>query len=183
MSRPAEPGPVTPTRTTPARGARVQSTTEVDRISPAATPNENPGPAPTADEPAAIAVAAEASAMTTTSRRTGRAYVPAAGRSIALGVLLLGEKACEPEREDGEEDDRLLGRHRHAAELLVVEAGQAPQPLGRAGIRVVDRLRYECQHEPERRREHEAGEHVGGARTARQCVRRVLPDAPPPREA
>jgi hypothetical protein len=52
-------------------------------------------------------------------------------------------------REHGEEDDRLLDRHRDAGDLLVGQVGEPPE-LRRRLVEVVDRSRQQREQESER---------------------------------
>ena len=55
-------------------------------------------------------------------RQRGRSTREAASRgSVFFEPLLLGEEAEEPVGEDAKKTTRLLRRHRHPAELLVLE--------------------------------------------------------------
>src|SRR5207253_728379 len=79
------------------------------------------------------------------------------------GRLLAPEEAEREHEEDREEDDGLLRRHRRAREHLVAERREAPEPLGRVAVDVVDRAREQRKQEPERARERERREEVRGA--------------------
>ena len=72
---------------------------------------------------------------------------------------------------------------RMPGELLVLERGQAPEPLGRVDVEVVDRVGDERDDEPDRGAEDEGGEDDRGSRTVAEAVGLVLDDAPPHRDA
>jgi hypothetical protein len=62
--------------------------------------------------------------------------------------LLVGEEAEQVGSEGTEEDDRLLGRHRHARDLLVGE-GVRPPRARRVDVEGIDRARDEREQQPE----------------------------------
>ena len=129
---------------------------------PAAQVRPSPPPPPAASARAARAIDA------TTPRCTPL-------RLTSSTSLLLGEEAEEPEREDGEEDDRLLDRHRHPAELLVLERVEAPDALGAPRRRSRRAARGRA---PARARSGSRGRtrrtRSRRARRRREAVRRVL---------
>ncbi len=75
--------------------------------------------------------------------------------------VLLGHEADEEVHEQAEEDNRLAHRHERAADLLVLERLEAPEPRG-FHIGVVERRGKQCEEKAERAREDECGEEVGG---------------------
>ena len=70
-------------------------------------------------------------------------------------------EASDVERECAEEDDRLLGRHRHPRHLLVGEWAPTPDAR-RMDIEVVDGAWDQCEQQAEWARERERGEEVRG---------------------
>jgi hypothetical protein len=92
--------------------------------------------------------------------------------------LLLGQEAEEEDREDGEEDDRLLDRHRHAGDLLVDVRRESPEPAA-VDVPVVDGLRQESKQQTDWACEDESEEEVQGSRRVREPMRCVLEDRPP----
>jgi hypothetical protein len=92
--------------------------------------------------------------------------------------LLLREEAEEVDREDREEDDRLLDRHRHAGDLLVDVGREPPEPAA-VDVPVVDRLGQERQEQSDRACEDESEEEVEGPGRVREPLRRLLEDRPP----
>ena len=96
-------------------------------------------------------------------------------------MLLLGEETEEEPREDGEEDERLLARHRDAGDLLV---GLAREPPDAAVSRRSRRAGRERARAAAR-----AGSRAGRRRRrrrrgpGREPVRRVVDDRPPEQAA
>src|SRR5713226_4498117 len=80
----------------------------------------------------------------TRATRTRRPFEAVSSRPGAedLARLVLAQEAEEVESEDAEEDDRLLGRHRHPRDLLVGDRREAPEPGARL-VEAVDRARKE----------------------------------------
>ena len=68
---------------------------------------------------------------------------------------------------------RLLERHRAAADLLVGQRRQPPEPVRRLDVVVVDRARDQREQQPERARDDERGEQVHRARAGGEPVRLV----------
>ena len=89
--------------------------------------------------------------------------------------LLVAQEAQQEVRERGEEDDRLLDRHRHARDLLVDERAGPPRSR-RVRVERVDRPRDQREQQAERRGEHERREQVGGLRAGRE---RAVDHGPP----
>ena len=77
-----------------------------------------------------------------------------------------------------EEDERLLGRHEDAAEVLVLLGRDPPEPLGARRVVVVERRR-ERQREAEERGADERRHHVTDPAEGRDTVRDVAEHGPP----
>src|SRR3954468_3559080 len=107
----------------------------------------------------------------------------ALGSSISVTVtrVLFGHETHEEEGEEPEEENRLADGHQGASDLLVLQWIQAPE-AGGLDVGVVEGRREKCEKEPQRAREDEGREEVGGLPTRRKVPRLLVEDRPPEEE-
>src|SRR5262245_36594287 len=97
-------------------------------------------------------------------------------------LVLLVEEADEEVRDGAQEDERLLGGHENAAEVLILDRREAPQAWGPLVV-VVERRAGERQGKAEERREYEGGSEEREPLEGRGRVRGVRDHRPPEDEA
>ena len=107
-------------------------------------------------------------------------------RLLARCARVDGPAACSSARNAAEsavnaaeEDERLLGGHRHAGDLLVGERARPPRAR-RVHVEGIDRARDQREQQAERGGEHEGGEEVRGLRAGRVAA---VHDRPPDADA
>src|SRR4029450_36294 len=100
------------------------------------------------------------------------------GAADFAAALLLGKEAKEENGEDGEEDARLLHRHRYAGDLLVGLRREAPEASA-VDLPVVRRLRQQSHEQADWACKDERDEDVERTRRTRKAVRQILEHRPP----